>query len=656
LTAVLFLCAAGLSLAQEQIKPFSYDYPEQLGLEQLKATDASKKLLNDGIVQPDGAGTVWGRWMERDFIVDWAFDQPVRISQIKLAITHPDENSDGSHPGEILLYGSDGKAEFLGEDEPDYVVKVSFKKGKVQEIVLSLEKADLIVKKLRTNFKAAKNQTALTEVTFLGKPVSGEDMAKAQAKREKIKLPEFKQVEFLPMEFGGKVNAENSIFGVCAHMLHTDVFFPKTGKDSFSSYWKPEYVIPWMVRGNFGWVREPLYGFFQDQDGKLIPEKTAIIDRYLTMYDQIGIKVLLCPMFGMPDKNSEIYLTWVGQLAKKHPCVKLIELHNEPNLKGFWPNSAKDYVTACKAAYKIFKKEVPNIPVAAGAFSGWGHVWDYPEIKDKCKDKREINLSFLQTCLEAGMLDACDVVSAHPYQQVAPESGFQWEETTDPKGYEKEILYVWDFIQKYNKTNKPLRMYFTEIGYSSASVGFNSVGNVDRQADYLSRLMLLLFNLRLEGYPLDGIFWYDLKCDDERVGEYEANFGIVANDTSSARPGYDYYRQITTFFADTNKYSPAKLNVTFNNWPEVIKSFAWKKTDGSLVVAFWRMNQLQSRDMDFAAMMSIGEMPGKVNEVILYDLESGSPRSIGFKQEGNTLNVPVRLFDRASWIEVKFAQ
>jgi hypothetical protein len=445
---------------------------------------------------------------------------------------------------------------------------------------------------------------------------------------------------------------ENSMFGVCSHFLHTDFFSsPATN----SQYWRPEFTVPWIVKGNLNWVREPLYqGYFVASNGSLNEANTTMIDQYLTLYDQANVKVMLCPMFGMPDTAFNAYMTWVGQLAWKHPCVKAIELHNEPNLTGFWGGTAQDYVTACLAAYPILKQQAPEVPVVAGSFSGWGHVWDWPEIRATCTTNKEIALAFLKLCLEAGMLDACDAVSAHPYRQCAPEGGFEWESPTDPNGFEKEILYAWAFIQQYNTSHKPLKIYYSEIGYSSGGSSYSSVNGVGQQANYLSRLMLNLFNLRIKNYPLEGVFWYDLKCDEASVGDYESNFGLIANDASSARPGYDYYRRIASYFANTQEFSSANLIIGFNNQPQAVKSFACSRTNGSLVIPFWRMEQLQSADADFTATMTINGVSPGVQGVSLYTVDSDTPQTLTYTQSNSTLTVDVPVLNRASWLEVRF--
>lgn len=93
-------------------------------------------------------------------------------------------------------------------------------------------------------------------------------------------------------------------------------------------------------------------------------------------------------------------------------------------------------------------------------------------------------------------------------------------------------------VQKYNHGKRPLKLYFTELGFSASKIGYSGVGSEEEQANRLSRLMLVLFDVRLRGIPLEQVHWYDLKQDDPLVGDYEANFGLISHNASRRGPRF----------------------------------------------------------------------------------------------------------------------
>ena len=255
------------------------------------------------------------------------------------------------------------------------------------------------------------------------------------------------------------------------------------------------------------------------------------------------------------------------------------------------------------------------------------------------------------------MLDFANGVSAHPYRQGRPPEGGTGglELPLNPHGFTDGIRAFWRLVQQYNVEHRPLKLYFTEIGYSASTGGYNSVGTAARQADYLSRLMLILFNLRLGGVPLRCVCWYDLKRDDRAVGSYESNFGLVSPETSHVRPAFTVYQRISHAFAATADFQLAKLAAKFTNLPRVIKYYVWRrKNDGALVIPFWRMNQLQKHNRNFDSQLILA-LPGAMGSparVCLMDLHGGGSHAIGFTVRRGKLYVPLHVTARAAWLVI----
>ena len=457
-----------------------------------------------------------------------------------------------------------------------------------------------------------------------------------------------------PVDGWPSVEAENSIFGVSGHMLHQNLMF----NEFQTPYWRPDYTLPWVIDGNLKWVREPLYVTYRHTS-----HREELINRYLTMYDNANINVILCPTFIDPqnDPNFVGHIQWVTQLAQDHPSVKVIELDNEANLDSQWDDNATDYVNACSTAYSTIKQVLPNMPVVIGSFSSWGSCWNRSSLLSQCgwpstPDYECIETKWMVNCLQQGILNYCDGISTHPYRNhSAAEGGIGWYDALDPDGFEREFQDWWNLIQSYNSQSKDLKCYFTEIGWSSyaESSGPNAIGSLEKQAGYLSRLMLILLNSRLEGIPIESVCWYDLKCDDVSInGDYEANFGLVENDAESARDSYYYYKSIAETFDDYSNLNLSSATVTFTTNPNYVKSYAWDK-GSQIIIPFWRMEQLQAVDQDFNSAVTINGVSITASEVLLYDCSNNEPVSLSFTQTGNALSTSAEVLDRACWLIIK---
>src|SRR5262249_27811464 len=153
--------------------------------------------------------------------------------------------------------------------------------------------------------------------------------------------------------------------------------------------------------------------------------------------------------------------------------------------------------------------------------------------------------------------------------------------------------------------------------WASSHMSAAGVGSIQKQADYLSRLMMILLNSRINGLPLEAVFWYAAKSTDISTGDNDdgATGGLVAWDLSYVKPVYVYYRQLAESFDEISKLKKANVALSFNNWPAVIKYYTWQKSDGKIIIPFWRLNQIQSRDIDFASVLELKNIQGKVESV-----------------------------------------
>ncbi|HEY9249506.1 MAG TPA: hypothetical protein VIO38_10255, partial [Rariglobus sp.] len=96
----------------------------------------------------------------------------------------------------------------------------------------------------------------------------------------------------------------------------------------------------------------------------------------------------------------------------------------------------------------------------------------------------------------------------------------------------------------------------------------------------------------------------------------------------------------------------------FSNGPTFIKSYVWRRaSDGSLIIPFWRMNQLMKSDVDFDTDLRLKLPAGfNVSAVELHDLHEDRPRLVGYEQTADAFRLPVRVTDRAAWLVLKPAK
>jgi hypothetical protein len=479
-------------------------------------------------------------------------------------------------------------------------------------------------------------------IAFDNLKVSAEPLSHAPA----ASAGKLEPITFLPAPLrAGQHAPGETMFGACGHFMHTNLFY-QPGK--FSQYWQLEYTLPYLVEANLGWVREPVYqGWFDDPSNPKAMKNRETVERYLQMYEDHGVRVMLVPM-AAGDSNAkhaplrEGYFEWIAELVYRYDCIEVVEMHNEPNLKFFWQGTVEDYVRIYREGARIIRERNPDAKIAVGSMSS---LWWGPGI------------DWFKKMAELGGLEFADAVAVHPYQKKAPperDPHFEGAPIDAPDHFEQAAVAFNDLVQSLAPEGKKLDLYYTELGYSSGEEGMAAVGDTQLQADYLSRSMMLYLDLRVKGMPIKGIFWYDLKNDG--TNEHgESNFGLISYDTSRTKPAYGVYRRIAGTFTDPEKLSIADAEVTSLNLPEVVNTRTWRHNDGRLFIPFWRMEQLQQSDADFATRLDIAGIDAKnVSRVILHALNETNPRDVGFESTNDTLSVPVSVSRRASYLEIHF--
>ena len=460
-------------------------------------------------------------------------------------------------------------------------------------------------------------------------------------------LPPMEAVLFPPRPLDPAARAApGSMFGAVGHVMHTASYYGEaSGK---GEAWSLPQTLPWLLDARLGWVREGMYQpWFANIERKDVERHRRDFEAALALYQQHGVRVVLCIMAVSPQdqwvKYNDPFFDYVADLVRRFDCVRVVEMHNEPNLKFFWRGTPQDYAATYEPAARRVKAARPDVQVAVGSVSS---LWWGPGVQ------------WLDDAFAAGVLQWADVVTVHPYNRDRPpevDPHYADAPAEAPDHLEEAVEAWWSRVSAAAPAGKPLSLQFTELGYSSASEGIAGIGDETLQADYLSRLMLIYLDLRLRGIPLDAVHWYDLKDDGPREELGEHNFGLIEHDLSRAKPAFHTYTAIARAFADPRELSKVAAPVAFNNWPEAVKHLVWKRGD-ALVVPFWRLNQVQGegRDVDFNSVLTLTPPTGfAVGSVTLHEAGPRPPRRIGFERSEGDVRVAVRVLRRAQWLEIQ---
>ena len=228
--------------------------------------------------------------------------------------------------------------------------------------------------------------------------------------------------------------------------------------------------------------------------------------------------------------------------AAKHFAGRgyLWEIWNEPNI-GFWKPKpdVEAYVAMAMEASRAIKKEVPGEAVIGPATSG-------------------IDLKFIETCCERGLLQYWDAVSVHPYRQTAPETA------------RDEYAALRALIARHAPKGRDIPILAGEWGYSTGWKGYSN----ERQADHVVREMGT--NLA-EGVPLT--IWYDWRDDGDDPKEPEHRFGLVRR---AFRAGAELPFEPKPAWTALHTLSTRIEGLRFNK--RLIVSAAGKGADGEILL------------------------------------------------------------------------
>lgn len=202
------------------------------------------------------------------------------------------------------------------------------------------------------------------------------------------------------------------------------------------------------------------------------------------------------------DAGRAAFARWAAAAAKHFQSRGILwEMYNEPNI-GFWKPKpdVQQYIKLAMEVGRALRAAAPQETYIGPATS-------------------TIDMTFLEACFQAGLLEYWSAVSVHPYRQKDPETAAA------------EYARLRQLIGRYAPKGKQVPILSGEWGYSAVW------GKMDpaKQGRMLPRQWLT--NLAND-LPLS--IWYDWHDDGTNPKDAEHHFGTVAHAYTAGRePVYD---------------------------------------------------------------------------------------------------------------------
>lgn len=161
------------------------------------------------------------------------------------------------------------------------------------------------------------------------------------------------------------------------------------------------------LRMDFTWHRIETQKGIYDFSGpdKLVADAAARGLRILAILDYGNTLYEPHPKRIATDAGRAAFARYATALVTRYAAHDIIwEIWNEPNNAGFWPgNDPAEYMALLKTASEAIRQANPAVIIIGPA------VYKTPE-------------TWLERCLQLGLLDHVDAISFHPYQRHRPEN------------------------------------------------------------------------------------------------------------------------------------------------------------------------------------------------------------------------------------------
>jgi hypothetical protein len=274
-----------------------------------------------------------------------------------------------------------------------------------------------------------------------------------------------------------------------------------------------------------------------------------------------GVKIILdvleSPQWasGSTDKNAapkdpQDLANFLSFMANRYKGkVAAYEIWNEENGSRFWPSgpNAAAYTQLLKASYPAIKAADPSALVAFGGLVNG----DY---------------RYLEAAYAAGAKGYFDVMAVHPYTCWTPSSYYYVDSNENwvgnssytPKSGERMTMYSYLSYREVHKSmvaagdNKPI--WFTEMGWSTASTGGSCVVDEQTQASYLTQA----YKIADQDPYVQVALWYNFREDYFSTGPsyFDGGFGMMRKDFTP-KPAYYAFRDYAHGVSSTPPPDPA---------------------------------------------------------------------------------------------------
>ena len=271
------------------------------------------------------------------------------------------------------------------------------------------------------------------------------------------------------------------------------------------------------------------------------------------------------------------------------------EIWNEPNQSLFWgatPNAAH-YAELAKVAAQRIREANPNAIIAGGSTSG-------------------IDLGYLNTAFQNGLLDAVDIITIHPYRINSPES------------INSEISTLRSMISSH--TSRDIKIWTGEWGYNTYWSEVTPIG----QAKCLSRMMIN--NLSQD---IQTSIWFSTNAFVESSGsDHDPEWGLL-DYSYTPRPSFYAMQVLNQRLPAPVKYISDPISVTLspalsNQRIEVLE----RGDSHKLTVAIWLAKWPISDSFSGSTTKVILSIP-ESTELSAYDGLSGDEINLNINRNGD---------------------
>jgi polysaccharide biosynthesis protein PslG len=228
----------------------------------------------------------------------------------------------------------------------------------------------------------------------------------------------------------------------------------------------------------------------------------SLYDHLLTLLEDKGIRPVFIFNYVNPlydagqspytEEGRSAFANWAVAAAKHFEGHNIVwEMYNEPNSYFWRPRPDVDaYIKLALTVGKAFRKVLPKETLIGPATLG-------------------IDISFLESCFRAGLLDYWTGVSVHPYRKEAPET------------VTEEFRKLRTLIKRFSPSGKQIPIISSEWGYP-VSTWRETTYDKEVQGKYLTRQWL---NNLANNIPIS--IWYGWQDNGADPHNPEDNFGVV---------------------------------------------------------------------------------------------------------------------------------